>query len=152
MMFRELMAEFAGRIGLEEPVEIDEEGFCSFGFGDATVAMQGMDELETLALSADVGAPPPERLEQLYGEMLKANYNFAGTNGATLSLDPRTGSAHLCRCVPYSALGGDRLETFVLDFITALADWRRRVRDFRADDGFAAADGAIAGGDGLFRV
>ena len=38
------------------------------------------------------------------------------------------------------------------DFITALADWRRRVRDFRADDGSGASGGAIAGGDGLFRV
>lgn len=134
MMFRDLMSEFAARIGLAEPVEIDEDGFCSFDFGDATVAMQGMDELGTLSLSADVGVPPPERLEQLYGELLKANYGFAGTNGATLSVYPQTGSVHLCRCVPYSELDGDRMESCVLGFITALADWRKRVRDFRPDD------------------
>ena len=133
-MFRELMEEFGGKIGLAEPIEIDEDGFCSFDVGDATVAIQGMDEIETLSLSADVGTPPPEHLEQLYRNLLQANNNFQGTHGATLSLDPQTGTVRLCRFAPYSALDADRMMTLVLGFIDALADWRQRVREFRADE------------------
>ena len=145
-MFRELMGEFGRKIELAEPIEIDEDGFCSFDVGDATVAIQGMDEIETLALSADVGTPPPECLEQLYRELLQANHNFQGTHGATLSLDPRTGRVVLCRFAPYSALDGDRMMTLVLGFVTALADWRERVREFRADMSHAE----IVSGDGQF--
>ena len=151
MIFKELMAAFGEKIGLTEPIEIDEDGFCSFDVGDATVAIQGIDEIETLALSADVGLPPPERLEQLYRELLQANDNFSGTNGATLSLDPRTGAVRLCRYASYSALDADRLSELVLGFITALADWRLRVRDFRADAS-APADAPASDLSGFLQV
>lgn len=152
MMFRELMAAFGEKIGLAEPIEIDEDGLCSFDVGDATVAMQGVDEIETLSLSADVGTPPPENLEPLYRELLQANDNFRGTGGATLSLDPRTGAVRLCRYAPYSALDADRLSALVLGFIEALADWRQRVRDFRADASSAPADESKQGLDGFLKV
>ncbi len=145
-MFEELRAVFGEMIGLQGPIEIDEDGFCSFDVDDATVAMQGMDEIETLALSADVGEPPPERLEQLYRELLQANHNFCGTNGATLSLDPQTGRARLCRFEPYAALDADRLVTLVGNFIASLLDWRARVTNFRADA--SAADKPTPESDG----
>lgn len=134
MTINELMTGFAEKIGLVESIEIDEDGLCSFDVGDATVMVQGLDEIGVLSLSADVGEPPPERLEQLYGELLKANFNFTGTKGATLSLEPHTGKVHLCRCASYASLDADRMMMFVLDFVTVLADWRERVRNFRADD------------------
>ena len=146
MTISELMTGFAEKIGLGEPIEVDADGLCSFDVGDATVMVQGVDEVGTLALSADVGEPPPERLEQLYGDLLRANHNFTGTKGATLSLDPQTGAVRLCQCVPYAALDADRMMTLVLDFITVLADWRERVRNFRADEtsaGVPAGDGAF---------
>ena len=151
MMFRELMAAFGEKIGLTEPIEIDEDGFCSFDVGDATVAIQGMDEIEMLALSADVGLPPPESLESLYRELLQANDNFRGTNGATLSLDPQTGSVRLCRYAPYAALDVEGLSKLVLGFINALADWRLRVRDFRADAS-ASADAPASDLSGFLQV
>ena len=134
MMFREIMDEFAAKIGLKERIEIDEDGFCSFGVDGATVAIQGMDELELLSLSAAVGAPPPERLEQLYLKLLEANYNFRGTDGATLSVDPQTGVVHLCQYAPYAALDADRTVALVSKFIDMLLDWRTRVADFRAEE------------------
>lgn len=151
-MFSELMAAFGEKIGLEEPIEIDEDGFCSFDVGDATVAIQSVEEIETFSLSADVGLPPPESLEALYREMLQANDNFRGTRGATLSLNSQTGAVRLCRYASYSGLDADRLAELVLGFIDVLADWRLRVKDFRADASSAPTDGPIPEWSGFLKV
>ena len=142
MEFKELIAEFAARVGVTESVVIDDENRCAFEIDGMGVIAQGLDEVGVVSLLAFIAPPPPERLERLYRRLLEANHLYRETFGATLSVDPRTGSVRLCRCVPYPALGGDRLEALVLGFITALADWRRRVRDFRPEETAVEGDDA----------
>ena len=89
MTFKDAIAELAQKLG----VEIDGEGDACALMAKAkdgtsvTVWMQGYDERGVVLTGADLGAPPPERLERLYRAMLEGNDLFRDTGGATLSID-----------------------------------------------------------------
>ena len=53
------------------------------------VANEG--ESEYLVVAADLGEPPPERLEKLYQALLDAGHNFAGAGGGVLARNPGDG-------------------------------------------------------------
>ena len=99
-------------------------------------------EIDALALTGDVGEPPPENLESLYKAMLEANCAFDGTAGATLSLDSATGRFSLCRTLPLAALDPDSLYVAVEEFVNTLEAWHKIVANYRAP-----AQGESAGGE-----
>lgn len=68
-----------------------------------------------LLATADLGEVPPESREALYKTLLEANDLFAGTLGATLSLNPANGRVRLQRFDDGTVFGdikdnGKRLE------------------------------------------
>ena len=102
MTFKEAVAALAQKLGVEIAVEGDACALrASAKDGTAvTIWMQGSDERGTVLTGADLGAPPPERLERLYRAMLEGNDLFRDTGGATRSRcarSPCEGRTNVCR-------------------------------------------------------
>ena len=74
--------------------------------------------------------------------MLEANHLFAGTAGATLSRDKKTGRFCLCRVEPLALLDADSFASVMESFVNTLAVWRSIVANYRPDESGAAAPAA----------
>ncbi len=134
MSFAEFVAALSKELGTA--IETDGES-CAVRAGasdgsSVTVLMQGFDEQGTVLATADLGAPPPERLERLLRTLLEANDLFRDTCGATLSLDPATGHVRLQRYDAIDAVAEVGPVKALLAFIEVAAAWADIVRDFRA--------------------
>ena len=146
MNFRELVRDLTKRLGLAEAIEVDADDRFTFEVDGAGVVVQGMDESSSLALVADLGRPPPERLEALYLELLKANHPSRGTPGVTFSVNPETQAVALHRILSLNDQTAESFEREIGRFISVLLDWRTKVREFRADESPASS----VSDDGLF--
>jgi len=105
----------------------------SLDVDEMQLTILGLEETGLVVLTGQVGEPPPEeRIERLYRALLEANHNFAGTFGATLSIDPVSGVISLCRAIPLALADGDSFFSDVEHFVNVLETWKRLVEDFRA--------------------
>ena len=150
---KELIADIAKRIGLE----YDGGDTFSFEADGLVVAISSLPELDAVALTGDVGEPPPERLEGLYKTLLGANHFFGGTAGATISLDPDNGRIALCRALPLATLDGDKFYAEVERFVNTAETWAKVVSDYRgaaaeAPDEGAAEERPAFGAGGFMQV
>ena len=129
MEANELLAALAEHLGIE--LKFDADGACSFSADEMTVTINRFAEFDAIALSGDLGLPPPESLETLYKAMLEANYLFAGTAGATLSRNPDTGHLALCLALQCKALSADGFYAATERFVSALESWSALIANFR---------------------
>lgn len=139
MEIKELIASLGDRIGIQ--LALDADCACSFEADGLVVTLNHFPEIDTLALTGDIGEPPPENLEPLYKAMLEANCAFAGTAGATLSLDSATGRFSLCRALPLAVLDADSLYAAVEGFVNTLDAWHKIVVNYRSPVEGRSADG-----------
>jgi len=136
----ELVANLASRLGIElEPWES-----CSFDADGIVVSINHLADAGALALSSDLGEPPPEKLEGLYKALLGANHMFAGTAGATFSLDPDTSRITLFIALPVASLDGDSFAKAVETFVNTAEMWTKVIADYREGAEIAAAQTAQA--------
>ena len=135
---KELIADIAKRIGLE----YDGGDTFSFEADGLVVAISSLPELDAVALTGDIGEPPPEHLEGLYKTLLGANHFFGGTAGATISLDPDNGRIALCRALPLATLDGDKFYAEVERFVNTAETWAKVVSDYRGAAAEAPDEGA----------
>lgn len=120
---------------LETTIEV-EDNICAVLAGgsnksSATILIQGFDERKALLMTADLGQPPPERLERLYRALLEANDLFRDTAGATLSVDAATGNVRLQRFDAYDAVSEAGPRRALIAFASVASAWRGIVSDFR---------------------
>ena len=127
MEAKELIADIAKRIGLE----YDGGDTFSFEADGLVVAISNLPDIDAVALTGDIGEPPPEHLEGLYKTLLGANHFFGGTAGATISLDPDNGRIALCRALPLATLDGDKFYTEVERFVNTAETWAKVVSNYR---------------------
>ncbi|MBQ3747326.1 MAG: type III secretion system chaperone [Kiritimatiellae bacterium] len=125
----ELVKELARRTGAA--LEPDPSGACSFEADGLAVEIVPLGELDAVALSGDLGEPPPQEVSRLYRLMLEANRNFTATFGATLSLDMVTGRFALCKVLPLKAQDGESFAREVERFLNTQEAWAGIVRDWR---------------------
>jgi hypothetical protein len=133
MTFRGYIAALTQKLGVEIAVAGDA---CALKASakdgtSVTVWMQGYDERGAVLTGADLGAPPPERLERLYRAMLEGNDLFRDTGGATLSVDPDTGRVRLQRFDTLDALEEAGPAKAFAAFADTAANWAKLIRDFR---------------------
>ncbi len=147
MTFRDFVAALSKELGTSIETEGDS---CAVSAGDSdglsvTVLLQGYDERGTVLATADLGAPPPERLEKLYRALLEANDLFRDTGGATLSLDPDTGHVRLQRFGALDALSEAGPAKALLAFLDIATAWAKIIGDYRdaPDDKAAGAADSI---------
>lgn len=131
MEFKELIDEFAARVGVTESVEVDDENRCAFEIDGMGVIAQGLDEVGIVSLLAFIAPPPPERLERLYRRLLEANHLYRETFGATLSVDPESGLVCLVKHVPSATLDGETFFREVELFTNVIGYWKETVENFR---------------------
>jgi len=153
MEAKELMADIAKRIGLE----YDGGDTFSFEADGLVVAISNLPDIDAVALTGDIGEPPPEHLEGLYKTLLGANHFFGGTGGATISLDPDTGRIALCRALPLVTLDGEKFYAEVERFVNTAETWAKVVSDYRgaaaeAPDEGAAEERPAFGAGGFMQV
>ena len=133
MTFADIISALSKELG----TEIDIEGStCAVRTGadgrqPVTILLQGFDERGALLATADLGQPPPERLERLYRSILEANDLFRDTGGATLSVNPETGSVRLQRFDPYDVIAAAGASKVLVLFANVAAAWSALVCDYR---------------------
>jgi len=145
MTYDELLKAFGAKMGEGVELKPDDAGTVALDVDGMAVTILGLEELGLVVLSGVVGEPPPaDRMERLYKAMLVANHNFAGTFGATLSINPDDGKVSLCKALPLALADGDSFFTDVERFINTLETWVKLVADFRGADLGGDAAGAPA--------
>jgi hypothetical protein len=89
--FRQLVDEFCDLTGLDEPDAIMEGK--SFNVDNVECAVIYHDHItpEAIYCYIDFGLPPVNQLNEVYNELLKANYLQFASIKATFSLSPHTG-------------------------------------------------------------
>lgn len=150
MTFTDHVAALSKELGIAIETEGDSCAVRAGASDDSsvTVLLQGFDERGAVLATADLGAPPPERLERLFRAMLEANDLFRDTGGATLSLDPATGRVRLQRFDAFDALAEAGPGKAFVAFLDVAAAWAAVIRDFRdAPDEPPAAEGADDAGN-----
>ena len=125
----ELIKSFGEHLGVE--LALDTDGACAIDVDGLAVTINDLTEINSIALTGDLGEPPPENLEALYKALLEANHLFNGTAGATLSLDASTGHFALCRVMPCMTLDVDTFVSEVEHFVNVLETWTKIIVNFR---------------------
>ena len=136
MTFDELMVEAGKKLNIEL---VTHDGATQLEIDGMEITILEMPALDAIIFNGVIGEPPPQGLEQLYRAMLEANYNFAGTAGATLAVSPNGGELTLTRLVPSVQLDADALLTALEGFTNVLETWRKIVADYRPDESDAAS-------------
>ena len=113
---RSLIGEFGKAVGLDE-LAFDDQQRCNLMFDDVPVSFELGSGEDSLYIYSVLGAEAEEGAEALYSDLLKANYAFAQTGGATLALDPAGGGIVLMREEPLETLRLPRLESLVENFV-----------------------------------
>lgn len=148
MDFSTLIRQFAERFGIQVPEVVDDAAaFNADGmpFFLMRVAQEG--ESEYLVVAADLGEPPPERLEKLYQALLDAGHNFAGAGGGVFARNPNDGHIWLQLREAYATIDIETAISKVKTLGDAAMNWRSIIREFREGasvPGVATADEGAA--------
>ena len=125
--------EFIESLGKELGMHLENAGgACGLDVDDVTVILHDADDLVLLA--AEIGPPPPEEgLETLFSTVLKANWLYRGTGGATLAINPEDGCIWLEKYNFLERLDGEKGVEMVTRFAETAKTWRELVADFKPD-------------------
>ena len=122
-----LLREFGASVGISD-LQIDEEYRCNMMFDEVPVSFELGDGDESIYIYSLLGRVPDDGREQLYAELLNANYVFADNGGSTLSVDSRSGNVVLLREERLELLRLSRLESVVEQFVNVAESWMRQLR------------------------
>ena len=132
MTFNELLNDLGERLGGQIDLTPDESNTVNLNIDAMSVAILGLEEIDGVVLTGVVGEPPPaDKMENLYRAILMANHNFAGTNGATFSINPETKEVSICRMLPLSMTDGEKFFAEMEKFINTMELWKKIISDFR---------------------
>ena len=127
MTFDELVRAAGEKLGVEL---VTYDGMTQVTIDDMAISVSEIAELDSVVLNGALGEPPPQGLAALYRAMLEANYGFAGTAGATLSVNPANGELTLTRLAPLALLDADGFLALLESFVNVLEAWRTLVADY----------------------
>ena len=132
MEFNELIRRFAERFGIEVPEIVDDAtAFDADGMPFLVMRVANEGECEYLVVAADLGEPPPERLEQLYQVLLDAGHAFAGAGGGVFARNPADGHIWLQMREAYSSINVETAISKLKTLGDAAVNWRNIIRDYR---------------------
>lgn len=156
MEFTEIIRKFAERFGLETPEIVDDAvAFDADGMPLFLMRVANEGESEYLVIAADLGEPPPERLEKLYEALLDAGHAFAGAGGGVFARNPADGHIWLQLREAYASIDVETAISKVKALGDAAVNWRDIIREYREGasiPGAKAPDEALSeasgGGEG----
>ena len=129
MELNELMSAFAEKLGIEGIAV--ENGTCSLTIDD--IPMDFTESPDGLAVvgAAVIGEPPPEKREEFYAMLLRANTQLYGTQGIALGISPDTGEIILIGGLPFKGLEMEEFCKDLDEFVSKAEEWRETVENFR---------------------
>jgi len=138
---KDLIRNFGAEIGIAD-LALDEDGFCSLTFdGKVTANLQLAQGGDTLVLFADLGPASAE----LYESLLRANFFWQATQGATLSVTGDEPRAVIAVQLSWGVMTATALGERVRRFVDAAEDWADYVNGGGEFAGAAAdADGEMS--------
>ena len=123
-----LLKELGETIGLPELSLDDKRYVCIVSDDGVVLNLDYFEDEDTLVMYTTVGEIPEDKRLELYEEMLKANFFWENTAGATLCLDPEVNLALLMANVTVADMDMPKLMQ-VLDHFTRLTwAWSDRIR------------------------
>ena len=122
MEYGELIDAFAAKCGVENPAA--KGGTAVFEIDGITVGFIHDPAEDAIMVVTEIGEQNPDADEACSSALLKANYLFAGTGGATLCRNPETGAFAFMRSWPLASLDADAFATCVNDLITTAEKWK----------------------------
>ena len=132
MEFGEFIQQFAEKVGVAVPEIVDEAAaFDADGMPFFLMRVANEGESEYLVVAADLGEPPPERLEKLYQALLDAGHNFAGAGGGVLARNPGDGHIWLQSRESLSSLDVEAALAKIKSLGDAAVNWRDIIREYR---------------------
>jgi hypothetical protein len=122
-----LVGEFGDAKGIAD-LALDDDDFVSLADeGDRAVNLEYFEEDGCLVLFTNVGEVPEERRFVLYEDLLKANFFWQLSGGATLALNPAGTRVMLVASIPVEVLDVPKL-VLVFDHVATLAwGWASRI-------------------------
>ncbi|MEM6933444.1 MAG: type III secretion system chaperone [Pseudomonadota bacterium] len=129
-----LMSEFGARIELPD-FRLDENGQgCILTEKDAVFTFDYIDAANTLVIYTSIAEIVPSRRQELYGEMLKANFFWQETLGATLAVSPDGRFALLMTSISAGRLDIDSLSQVYLNMAYLTDAWYARIEEIFGDE------------------
>lgn len=126
---RALLRALGERLGLPGLAFDEASRTCALAFDRRLTVRLALDEpAGALVMFAVLGEPPAAARAALCEAMLRGNYLWRATAGATLSLDPEDGSALLARASPLAGLDAAALEAALTAFVNVAFAWADRLR------------------------
>ena len=126
MEYRELIADFAAKIGLEDFAP-NEEGVCQLIDENMVITIQDCGEIGLILITAPLAKLPVRTASTLLRRLLAANFLYEKTMGATIALDEKSGMLYLTRYDVLGQLDGEGLKARLESFATVLDQWRREI-------------------------
>ena len=155
MKYGELIDAFATKCGLEQLDTKD---------GAAVVEIDGMSvgfihnpAEDVVMVVVEIGEPNPDADEACSSALLKANYLFAGTGGATLCRNPETGAFAIMRVWPLASLDVEAFATALNSLLTTAEMWKAVVEGLDMaqsveEEEKETVESGTGGADGFMRV
>ena len=122
MEYRELIDAFSAKCGVESPDAKD--GVAVFEIDGMSVGFIHDPSEDAVMVVAEIGEQNPDADEACSSALLKANYLFAGTGGATLCRNPETGAFAIMRSWPLASVDSDTFAAAVNDLLTTAEKWK----------------------------
>lgn len=149
--FDEIMKALGAETGLDG-LAPDSDGIYDLEIDGHSLSLCAPAGTGTFVVWAAVGSVPPEGRRELYEQLLRAMYRLRETDGARFSILRETESLVLQRADRVAGLDVERLVDALDSFVGVLADWRRRVADFRPHEGGDDESSFLLGQDGFMRI
>lgn len=127
MELAELMAEFAGKFGVDG-LAADAEGVYRLDADGMDFAIADGEDGLHLVIWADLGEVPPEGRERLLDVLMQAMYMGQQTSGACFSI--HDGTVYLHQFETLADMDLERFKVFLEKFINTYSTWRAAIADF----------------------
>lgn len=145
--FQGVVRDFGGKVGMPD-MAADGEGYIAISFDDRTIHLQYETDEDRVVVFTKMGEAEVDRLVEIYSMMLAANLFWQGTNGATFSVEPDTGTVFLADRKSAAVLDAARLNDWLEGFINITEYWSGKLE--LANSGGPIGDGT-PDGDGPMR-
>lgn len=117
-----LLNAFGITIGLDG-LSLDDQGYCCLRFDDLDTHLQYDQESDHLVVFARLGKLEEEAKADGCAWMMAANLFWAGTNGATLALQPSVNLVFIQAKVLVQGLESERFQSWMEAFVGAADRW-----------------------------
>lgn len=144
MEYKELLVAFAAKYGIDGLDGVD--GSAELNVDGTRVELVDDARTRSLVACIEIGQPPPDADGTFGAMMLKANFLFMGTDGATLCQNPKTGAYAIIHSFPLELTDVESISAGLESLVNHAENWRRVLSGIKHAEG-ARTNGAADASD-----